>query len=171
MSVTADPPENSVVDYSVLRLIGWRVRVYRFWSELTGQGLIRNWFDETFFSFLRTSSNPALYLELTTFTKSHPVMPNYLSLLTTVGEFHDFLDGGFVAAYGDTGTTVVHALRTAIQLSVYDALGKALRERSPEIPIDEFQFLRDKVFPTLRYTSIPSAIPSRVGGDLMVREP
>ena len=119
-------------------------------------GSIRNRPHQPFLSF-----SSSLFTPLPTSTNSPRVMPNKLNLPTTVGELYEFLDGGFVAAYGDTGTTVIHALRTAIQLSIYNALESALRERSPGVPIDEVPFLRE-VFRTLRFT-FPSTIPSILG--------
>ena len=60
------------------------------------------------------------------------------------------------------GTTIIDALHKSIQHTIYTKLQDAFRQRRHGIPIDEFRFLRFKVFHTL-YGSLDSAITSIPG--------
>src|SRR5579859_5935889 len=82
-------------------------------------------------------------------------MAKTLNLPTTVGAFCDFLDGEFVAPYGDTGTTIIDILQKTVRRAIYEALSTITHG----IPTDEFEFLRHRVFPML-YLLLPSAMTS-----------
>ena len=88
-------------------------------------------------------------------------MANRWNLPTTVAAFIRFLEGDSVEPYGDNGTAVIDALRSAVQAAIYEGLGNAVRQRRAGTRIDEVQFLRRHVFHTLQ-TPFVSALTSHL---------
>ena len=83
---------------------------------------------------------------------------NSLNLPTTIAEFIRFLEGDSVEPYGDKGTAVIDALRSVVQVAIYEGLENARRHGTR---IDQFQFLRQTVFNIL-VRRLPSALDSHL---------